>query len=521
MREGAETTEVNRVAAPSGVLRCSIRSALRRLGRVTSATPDQTRRPRPPRLSSGWLAILLLGVALVPFVQELTAQPAARYAQTAAITDQGTVRLDDYEAVLNVDLVVRDGHIYGDKAPLQPILAIPVYAAARAVGAEPATELQLEKNLGLWWVTLWSTVVPLLAIAAIGIKLVTRLFGRGHAVQASLTICSGTLLLAYGTQLYAHVLAGLLGWGCWLLANEYLRGSSGSRTQRMWLPLAAGVLGGASVATEYPMAIVVLVVGVVLATRRAWTGIVAFAVGGLPFVGILMAYQAVAFGSPWAVSYSEKPDAGTPGVVVGLPNPLQLLEVLFGSRGLLLFSPIVILAVWGLLRAARSTNSERRRHGLVGLWVFAGFLALQSGWSNAWGGEAPGPRYVIPALPFLIVGMAEIWNVAPRFQWIAIRWSVLAMIMPVVALHLTPSGSYAVVAQLQNLQEYGPVETLWTMLFGPLGVAIHVTTVAVVGWRLVTEIRREAADEASNQGHHSRRPLEASTKARRRATAPS
>jgi hypothetical protein len=464
------------------------------------------------------LAILLLGVALVPFVQELTAQPAARYAQTAAITDHGTVRLDAYEAVLNVDFVIRDGHVYGDKAPLQPILAIPVYAAARAVGAEPATELRLEKNLGLWWVTLWSTVVPLLAIAAIGIKLVTRLFGREHAVQASLAVCCGTLLLAYGTQLYAHVLAGLLGWGCWLLANEYLRGSSGNRPQRVWLPLAAGVLGGASVATEYPMVIVVLVVGVVFATRRAWTAIAAFAVGGIPFIGILMSYQSAAFGSPWAVSYAEKPEAGTPGVVVGLPNPMRSLEVLFGSRGLLLFSPVVILAVWGLLRAARSTDPERCRHGIVGLWVSAGFLALQSGWPNAWGGEAPGPRYMIPALPFLIVGMAEIWNVAPRFQWIAIRWSVLAMSMTVVALHLTPTGSYAVVAQLQNLQEYGPVETLWTMLLGPLGVAVHATTVAVVGWCLATQIRREV-DAASDQSTSSG-PITRSSNAGRTAAVP-
>ena len=441
-------------------------------------------------MTSAWWAVLFLAVALIPFVQELSAQPAVRLAQSAAMVDHHTVRLDEYEHVLNVDRVVRNGHIYGDKAPLQPILAMPVYAAGQVVGVQPATHLRIQSNLGLWWVTLWMSVIPLLAIAAIGMKVVTRLLGKEHAVQATLAICGGTLLLAYGTQLYAHVLAGLLGWGCWLVADRSLRTAKGEG-HPVWLAVAAGLLGGAAVATEYPLAIVVLVVAGVLLASKAWSRVAAFIAGGIPFAGVLLAYQWVAYGSPFTVSYSEKPEHAAEPLVLKWPNPVRLAEVLFGTRGLLLFTPIVILAVWGLLRLARSPELDRRRHGIVGLLVFGGFLVLQSAWLNPWGGEAPGPRYIIPSLPFLIVGMAEAWNRAPRFQWFAIRWSVLAMSMAVVADHLTPEGSFAVVAQLQNLRDFGPVHTLWTMLLGPVGMVVHASTVIVVAWYLVASVKAE------------------------------
>ena len=461
-----------------------------RWGQVSAPSLDRVRARWAARLGSGWLAVLLLAVALVPFVQELSAQPAVRVAQTAAMVEEGTVVLDDYDHVIGIDRVERDGHVYGDKAPLQPILAVPAYLAAKAVGAESASVLRVQGNLGLWWVALWSTLVPLLAICAIGVRVVRRVVGPERAVAGTLAICGGTLLLAYGTQLYAHVLAGLLGWSCFLVADRSLRADAeGGRP--LALALGAGALGGAAVATEYPLAIVVVVVAALLVAHRAWGRLAAYVAGGAPFVALLLGYQWLAYGSPFTVSYSEKSVHEAEPLVVGLPHPVRFLEVLLGTRGLLLFSPIVALAAWGLWRLAHRSGGVARRHGIVGLVVFGLFLVLQSAWVNPWGGEAPGPRYVIPSLPFLIVGMAEIWDVAPAARRIALRWSVLAMAMPVIAVHLTPEGTFAVAAQLQSLAADGPVLTLWTMLLGPIGWAVHVATVGLVAWLLVEALRLE------------------------------
>lgn len=437
-----------------------------------------------------WLSVLLVAVSLIPFVQELTAQPASRYAQTAAFYDHHSIELDEYSDVIGVDRVERNGHIYGDKAPLQPLLAVPVYASARAVGAEPATHLRTQGNLGLWWVTLWSSVLPILVIVAIGVAVCRRLVGERQAVLATLAITLGTLLAAYGTQLYAHVLAALLGWVCWLLIAR--------AENRLHWSVLAGAVGGAAVATEYPLAIVVVVCFAVLVQRRAWRHLIGFTLGGLPFMGLLMWYQWAAFGSPFTVSYSEKPNHAGEPLVVGIPSPLRLLEVLFGTRGMVIFTPIVVVAVWGLWKLAREAEGERRLHGIVGLVVFAAFLVMQAGWSNPWGGEAPGPRYTIAALPFLIVGLAAIWDRASAWRFAGLSvlpfiagWSIFAMATTVVADHLVPDGSVAVLFNLQWLFEHGPVKNLWALAFGPAGWLIHGVSVVAVGLALVNQMRAE------------------------------
>jgi hypothetical protein len=432
---------------------------------------------RPTRLSNAWLVVLVLAVALVPFVQELTHQPAVRFAQSAAMVEDGTVRLDRFEGVVGVDRLERDGHLYGDKAPLQPMLGAPAYAIARAVGAEPATVLRPHDNLGLWWVTLWSTVVPLLAIAYLGVKVSERVVGRANAAQGTLAICAGTLLFAYGSQLYAHVLAALLGWGCWLLVDRSHREAEAGARPLRWA-LLAGAAGGAAVATEYPMGVLLLGMAAVLVVEQAWTRLVAFAAGAAPFAALLAVYQAAAFGSPFAVSYGAKPYHQSGTAILDLPSLSRVAEVLVGPRGLLLFSPVVGLAVWGLVLLARSGDAERRRHGAVGLAVVATFVVLQASWLNPWGGESYGPRYLIPCLPFLIVGMVEVWDRAANVRFVVVTWSVLAMSAAVVALHLVPEGAIPMGAQLQSLRTDGAVPTLWTIAFGPLGWLLQLATIA-------------------------------------------
>ncbi|MEO6317430.1 MAG: hypothetical protein ABIP36_01480 [Acidimicrobiales bacterium] len=405
----------------------------------------------------------LLGVVVGPVVQEYTAPTAPRYTLAAALVEHQTLELDRYRANVFIDRLELDGHLYSDKAPGQPFFSVPAYAASQLVGAEPATVVRLRGNLGLWAVTAWSSLLPAIALVFL-VFAASRSLGDRAALAGTAGVTFGTLLLPYAAQLYGHVLGAALGFGAWTVVR------SGSLSVRR--ALLGGLLAGAAVVVEYQTAIVLLAIGgwlVIRARRRLlW-----FALGGVPAILALALYQAALLGSPFASSYSKKPahSEATP-LVTGLPKPAQGLEILLGSRGLLLFTPVVAAGVWGLARLARS-HREQRDDAIVGLGVLAGVFLLQAGWPNPWGGEMPGPRYMIPAMPFLGLGVTVAWRQRPRLVTVLAGISAFSMFWPLYARHLVPDGGWLVASQLTDVNLAGFMPTLFTMPMGSLGWVVH------------------------------------------------
>jgi hypothetical protein len=429
--------------------------------------PDASRR-------RALLVALLFLVVVGPWVKDLTAQPSSRLALTGAIVDHGTIRIDAYESIIGVDRVEREGHLYSDKAPGQPFLAVPFYAAARAVGAEPADVPRAEGNLTLWWITFWSSVIP----GALIVLLMARLCRDDEAtlgVVSTVAIGFGTLLMPFSGELYGHVLATSLGVAAWVAIRR-------QRTTRR--VLLAGALAGLAVLVEYQMVLFVAVIAVYLLVRGGGRALAWFAAAGVPSAALLLLYQAAAFGSPFRSSYGEKPVHDEGGAtIVGLPDPQQALEVLFGARGLLVFAPVVGLGVVGLVVIARRERGPARDDAVVGLAVFVAYLGLQSGWPNPWGGEMPGPRYMIPALPLLAPGVAVVWRSVRLLGRVALAWSILIMALPLITLHLVPAGGTTGTQHLRNIERFGVSPTIWTLAFGGLGWAVYGATIAgVVLW---------------------------------------
>ena len=95
---------------------------------------------------------------------------------------------------------------------------------------------------------------------------------------------------------------------------------------------------------------------------------------------------------------------------VGRPHPRVALELLFSNRGLLVLSPVLALAGVGtVLLYRRGWRAEALTIGGIAL----AFLAYDSGYVNPFGGDVPGPRFLIPAIPFLGVALAPCYRRLP------------------------------------------------------------------------------------------------------------
>lgn len=391
------------------------------------AQSDATGRP----LTSGWrIEVLLAAVVfavVAPIMQPLAAQQASRLALTAAIVDDWSLRIDGYP--LGIDRAEHDGHTYSDKAPGQPIAAVPWYAAYRALGGEPARSSPVEGSWALWVVSV-GTVASAGALLVVLMHRIAEVHAPGLGATIALCVMCGTLLLPLSSVLFGHVPAALLALAAWWRAG---RAPSSARSAAL-----VGALCGAAILVEYSIALAIAPILVLAAWRGvrflAWT-----IAGGVPFAFALAGYQWLAFGSPFEFSYGNSAFASQAEQIglesLDLSFPENSLRVLLGERGLLTTTPLVALGLVGLVLLARRASGLARVHYLSALGSAVAVILLQCSWSNPTGGDSPGARYATAACAFAVPGVAHLWT---RWQRTSVAAAVVGILVMLSATLTNP-----------------------------------------------------------------------------------
>jgi hypothetical protein len=347
----------------------------------------------------------LLAVLVVPvFPHFLSPNEVSRWALAASLVENRTAEISGVLPLLGTsfeDVSEKDGRVYSNKAPGAALLALPGYVAARPF-AGPPSAASLRPSLTL--MRLAAATLPTLLLALVLQGAALRLGATpARARFAAATLLFATPLFAYGLLLFSHALAAACLFGAW--AAFFVTGA-GSPARR---DVLGGALLGLAVLAEYPAAVpaaVIALCAVIPAPRRA----IAVAAGAAPAALILCAYDALCFGSPFALSSGFERVAAFRGLAatglfgVGLPSPSVLLRLLLDpSRGLLVFTPLLLLWPWAFPAARERTS---RAGGLALALVPASILLFYSGYPNWHGGFTVGPRYLVAALPFLVLPFA-------------------------------------------------------------------------------------------------------------------
>jgi hypothetical protein len=364
------------------------------------------------------LAFAALGCVALAFawpLQSVGCPQNAHYAGTRAIAS-GVPFIDRWSEQ-TCDLVKAGSHYYAAKGPLLDFWSAPWYLLLHTVGAVPH-----DRNVGMgypdamvgvplraiWQIGLWAVVLPSLLLLLLVRKLADDI-EPGTGTAAAVLLGLGTLVLPFSTLLFAHVPAALL-----LLASFAILFYDRS-------PVLAGVCAGLAVATDFPFALPAVLVGLYGAwPRPRLRRLAAYAAGGV--VGLLPVwiFDTWAFGNPLHLGYSGTAGQGAAGgwESTGFfgqtaPSFHIAIALLASQRGLLVVTPIAAAGVAGGVLLWR--RGLRREAALL-----AALLVVELVWNSArhpvdfaLGGWVPGPRFLIPVLPFLGIALAPVIRRAP------------------------------------------------------------------------------------------------------------
>lgn len=438
--------------------------------------------------------MVLVAIAMATVIQAVGWAQTSNYALVRALAD-GTAIIDDY-AWESRDTSYTDGHFYSVKAPGMGFVALPVHLALTRAGAQDAaSEIawsareagalrwyragvssdQYANNLKLaratrsrielytpyvWMLNIFVCVLPALAMMLI-VRSIGDSLAPGFGALAAVAAGAGTMVLPFSTLFFSHVLSAALAIGAFALLWRERAGPP------RLLPLAAaGLLAGFAITTEYPLGLAAAVLGIYAVARDGLRNRTAAlrrgaVYGGAAVLGVLplLLYNLLAFGSIAHFSYENAVavQGATGHDVLGLnddgffgittPTLGNAYELLFSIKGLFVISPVLLLAAYGLVLMWRG---GRRPEVAVIVAIFMLYLIYNSGYWLPFGGGTPGPRFLIPAVPFLALALA------PAFKR-----------LPATALALTVPSVVVMAAATATLPMIGNGDVgIWTDLIG-------------------------------------------------------
>ncbi|MDI6785212.1 MAG: hypothetical protein QMD92_00740 [bacterium] len=366
---------------------------------------------------------------LSPHANSLT-----RYNLVRAIVYEGKLNIDSYHEN-TVDKSLYKGHYYSDKAIGTSLFAL-----------IPSWLIKISKvsfgiNLIYYLLRVISVSLPSAIFAALFFKFLT-LFNpiSKYNIWLTFALFLGTLCYPYSTLFYGHQQAAIF---CfisfsliYLFKNNYISAN--------FCLLSVGFLSGLAVITEYTSGIIILLLfAYLIVNLKKKSKILIYFLSSAPPLLLLLTYNYLCFENPFNLGYSfQAPEIAVKAMArghfgFGLPNLSILYKILFSSyRGLFYTSPVLLLSIPGFYYIYQDKNL--RAEFYICLFSTLSFILLNASFAAWHGGYGIGPRYIIPALPFMVFPILFIFNKNKYYFKIFIFLSLVSIAIMFLAVIVDP-----------------------------------------------------------------------------------
>lgn len=413
--------------------------------------------------------------------------------QVESLAKHGTAAIPQaVEAKMFYGTFDRFGRPESPYPPGQALVMLPWYAAGQFVGKHmPGVPPNLRDVVSDFFLTgesaFFSAVAAALALLIflqIGIEPKISLMAAGILALA-------TPLAAYSGWLFSEPLAAalLLGAAAVLFPgpdasrasdaidstrvvghafrHDIEGAAKGILTPGFLRALGSGALLGAAiwVRPTHVIAVPIFLMALYLREReKGWTAAAALAFAAGAFVILLLWRNAYLHGSPFEFGYPSAAEGGKALNTFQTPLATGLLGFLVSpGKSIFLYSPPILLAFLGLPRL------WRRDRGLAFVAaaapiVYVLFFATYTQWE---GGYCYGPRYLVPALALLGLG------VGPALEGASRNTRILAIAAFVAGFFVQAIGSATSFLEADVAGGYYDAQYNYRMNFSPIAMHIH------------------------------------------------
>ncbi len=437
-----------------------------------TGAPSENALPENPGAGRGRAALVLSFLLFLYFFYFLfstgrvrTIDEVSADFQVESLAQHGTAAIPQaVEAKMFYGTFDRFGRPESPYPPAQALALLPWYAAGRFAAKHlPGVPANLRDVVSDFFLTGESAFFSALA-AGLALSIFLRL---GISTKVSLIsagiLALATPLAAYSGWLFSEPLAAalLLAAAAVLFAGERETPVSVARA------LASGLLLGAViwVRPTHVVAVPLFLVALFVRDReKSWSAATVLAVASGAAAGLLLWRNTYLHGSLFDFGYPAAAEGGKALNTFQTPLATGLLGFLVSpGKSIFLFSPPILLAMLGLPRL------WRRDRGLAVVaagapLVYLLFFATYTQWE---GGYCYGPRYLVPALALLGLGIGPALEAASR------NVRLLAIAVFLAGFFVQALGSATSFLEADVAGGYYDAQYNYRMSFSPIAMHIH------------------------------------------------